>query len=218
MKKNLLLTASASLLLIGGIASADFKASGTAYSKALAAQEKWTNDAANEFVSMPNSFACIISNSGGDVNPNATWTALIDEVACGLADADPKSKAIKYSRAAMKSSRASSNSAQEVTSWFNAQGGMRYIADVTLKQGAETLAPFGEWYFSFYNAGILNSGTWTDYTKDTSTQYGYVDIGPSGDDVSILVSEEGKEPGAKVGGNPNNFYHKDQCQSSICRR
>ena len=210
MKKNLLLTASASLLLIGGIASADFKASGTAYSKALAAQEKWTNDAANEFVSMPNSFACIISNSGGDVNPNATWTALIDEVACGLADADPKSKAIKYSRAAMKSSRASSNSAQEVTSWFNAQGGMRYIADVTLKQGAETLAPFGEWYFSFYNAGILNSGTWTDYTKDTSTQYGYVDIGPSGDDVSILVSEEGKEPGAKVGGNPNNFYHKDQ--------
>jgi hypothetical protein len=42
MKKNLLLTASASLLLIGGIASADFKASGTAYSKALAAQEKWT--------------------------------------------------------------------------------------------------------------------------------------------------------------------------------
>ena len=210
MKKNLLLTASASLLLIGGIASADFKASGTAYSKSLAAQEKWTNDAANEFVSMPNSFACIISNSGGDVNPNATWTALIDEVACGLADADPKSKAIKYSRAAMKSSRASSNSAQEVTSWFNAQGGMRYIADVTLKQSAETLAPFGEWYFSFYNAGILNSGTWTDYTKDTSTQYGYVDIGPSGDDVSILVAEEGKDTGANVGGNPNNFYHKDQ--------
>ena len=210
MKKNLLLTASASLLLIGGIASADFKASGTAYSKSLAAQEKWTNDAANEFVSMPNSFACIISNSGGDVNPNATWTALIDEVACGLADADPKSKAVKYSRAAMKSSRASSNSAQEVTSWFNAQGGMRYIADVTLKQSAETLAPFGEWYFSFYNAGILNSGTWTDYTKDTSTQYGYVNIGPSGSDVSILVAEEGKETGANVGGNPNNFYHKDQ--------
>jgi len=54
----------------------------------------------------------------------------------------------------MKSSRASNNSAQEVTSWFNAQGGMRYIADVTLKQSAETLAPFGEWYFSFYNAGF----------------------------------------------------------------
>jgi cytochrome c2 len=57
--------------LIGSIASADFTASGTAYSKALAAQEKWTEDAANDFVSMPNSFACIISNSGGDVNANA---------------------------------------------------------------------------------------------------------------------------------------------------
>ena len=87
---------------------------------------------------------------------------------------------------------------------------MRYIADVTLKQGAETLAPFGEWYFSFYNAGILNSGTWTDHTKDTSTQYGYVDIGPSGSDVAILVAEEGKDSGTNVGGNPNNFYHKDQ--------
>jgi hypothetical protein len=198
--------------MISGIASADFTASGTAYSKALAGQEKWTEDAANDFVSMPNSFACIISNSGGDVNANATWTALIDEVACGLADADPTSKAVKYSRSAMKSSRASNSSAQETSAWFNAQGGMRYIADVTLKQSAATLAPFGEWYFSFYNAGILNGGTWTDYTKDTSGQYGYVDIGPSGNDVSILVAEEGKVTGTQVGGgaNPNNFYHEDQ--------
>ena len=210
MKKNLLLTVSASLLLIGSTATADFKAAGTAYSKSLAAQEKWTEDAANDFVSMPNSFACIISNSGGDVNPNATWTALIDEVACGLADADPKSKAVKYSRTAMKSSRATNNSPQETTAWFNAQGGMRYIADVTLKQSPATLAPFGEWYFSFYNAGRLNGATWTDYTQDTSGQYGYVEIGPSGNDVSILVAEEGKEPGANVGGNANNFYHSDQ--------
>ena len=203
MKNNLLLTATASLLMIGSIASADFTASGTAYSKALAAQEKWTEDAANDFVSMPNSFACIISNSGGDVNANGTWTALIDEVACGLADADPTSKAVKYSRAAMKSSRAGNNSSQEVTSWFDAQGGQRFVADVTLKQSAATLAPFGEWYFSFYNAGILNSGTWTDYTKDTSGMYGYVDIGPSGDDVSILVAQESKQP------NPPNFDHDD---------
>ena len=134
MKKNLLLTATASLLAIGSIASADFKAAGTAYTKALAAQEKWTEDAANDFVSMPNSFACIISNSGGDVNANGTWTALIDDVACGLADADPTSKAVKYSRAAMKSSRASDASPQETTAWFDAQGGQRFVADVTLRQ------------------------------------------------------------------------------------
>ena len=154
MKKNLLLSLSVSMLSIGSFAAADYTAYGTEYFKAKAAQEKWTEDLANDFVSMPNSFACIIANSGGDVNPNATWTALIDEVACGLNEADPTSNAVKYSRAAMKSSRASNSSAQEVTAWFNAQGGQRFIADVTLKQSAETLAPFGEWYFSFIMLGF----------------------------------------------------------------
>ena len=203
MKKNLILTLSVSLMSLSGMVFAQpYNASGTDYSRALAAQEKWSEDMANEFVSMPNSFACIISNSGGDVNANAEWTALIDEAACGLAEPDPQGATV-YSSSAMKSSRANRNSAQEVTAWFNAQGGQRFVADVTLKQGADTLAPFGEWYFSFYNAGILNSGTWTSYTKDTSAMIGFVDIGPSGDDVSILVSEEGKEP------NGLNFDHRE---------
>ena len=146
MKKNLFITASVSLLSMGSLVHAQFNASGTDYSNALAAQEKWTEDMANEFVSMPNSFACIISNSGGDANPNAEWTALIDEAACGLAEPDPQGATI-YSSSAMKSSRASTTSPQEVTAWFNATGGMRYIADVTLKKGAGTLPPFGEWYF-----------------------------------------------------------------------
>ena len=62
MKKNLLLTFSASLISLGSVVSADFKASGTDYSNALASQEKCSEDMANEFVSMPNSFACIIAN------------------------------------------------------------------------------------------------------------------------------------------------------------
>ena len=209
MKKNLLLTLSVSLLSVGSLASADFKAAGTEYSKALAGQEKWSEDLANEFVSMPNSFACIISNSGADANANAKWTSLIDEAACGLAEADPKGATV-YSSAAMQSSRASNTSAQEVTAWFNAQGGARYIADVTLKQSAETLAPFGEWYFSFYQAGQQNpaNGQWTSYTKDTSGNYGYVNIGPSGSDISILVSQEGEMDGA-MEGDPNNMWHDD---------
>ena len=193
MKKNLLFTLSVSLLSIGGIASSEYNSSGTNYSNALAGQEKWSEDMANEFVSMPNSFACIISNSGADANPNASWTALIDEAACGLADADPKGGKV-YSSSAMKSSRASNTSPQEVTAWFNAQGGTRYIADVTLKQGAGTdgLPPFGEWYFAFYSAGKYDSGSssWTSFTKATSDDYGYVDIGKSGNDVSILVATE----------------------------
>ena len=210
MKKNLLFTISVSLLSVGSMASADFTASGTDYSKALAAQEQWTEDMANEFVSMPNSFACIIANSGGETNANATWTALIDEVACGLNDPDPNSSATVYSKSAMKSSRANNNSAQEVTAWFNAQGGARYIADVTLKQSSETLAPFGEWYFSFYQAGIQNPGTgaWTSYTKADANDYGYVDIGPSGDDISILVATEGVIDGAREG-QADRFLHGD---------
>ena len=97
MNKNLLLTLSVSLLSMGSVVSADYTASGTDYSKALAAQEEWTEDLANEFVSMPNSFACIISNSGGEANANGSWTALIDEVACGLNEPDPNSNATVYS-------------------------------------------------------------------------------------------------------------------------
>ena len=189
MKKNLLLTLSVSLLSMGSLVHAQFNASGTDYSKALAAQDKWSEDMANEFVSMPNSFACIISNSGGEANPNGAWTALIDEAACGLAEPDAQGATV-YSSSAMQSSRASNSSAQEVTAWFNATGGMRYIANVTLKKGADTLPPFGEWYFSFYNAGTLSGSTWTTYTKDTSTDYGYVDISPSGNDIAILVATE----------------------------
>ena len=200
MKKNLLLTLSVSLLSVGSLASADFKAAGTDYSKALASQEKWSEDLANEFISMPNSFACIIANSGGEVNANASWTALIDEPACGLGEADPKGATV-YASSAMKSSRASNSSPQEVTAWFNASGGMRYIADVTLKKSAETLAPFGEWYFSYYQAGMQNptTGAWTSYTKADAGDYGYVNIGPSGNDISIQVATEGAMDGAMDG-------------------
>ena len=210
MKKNLLFTLSLSFLSVGSLVCADFKAAGTDYSNALSAQEKWSEDMANEFVSMPNSFACIIANSGAEANANAKWTSLIDEVACGLNDPDPKSNATVYSKALAQSSRASNNSPQEVTSWFNAQGGARYITGITLKQSAETLAPFGEWYFSYYQAGVQNpsNGVWTSYTKDTSGNYGYVDIGPSGNDVSILVGLEGAMDGAMDGDNAN-MHHDD---------
>ena len=210
MKKNLLITLSVTLFSVGSAVSADYTASGTDYSKALAAQEEWTEDMANEFVSMPNSFACIISNSGGEANPNASWTALIDEVACGLNDPDPNSNATVYSSSAMKSSRADNSSDQEVTAWFNAQGGARYIADVTLKKSSETLPPFGEWYFSYYQAGLQNPGTgaWTTYTKADANDYGYVNIGPSGDDISILVATEGVIDGAREG-QADRFLHGD---------
>jgi hypothetical protein len=82
MKNFFYLATSVSAISIACAAHADFDDSGTDYSVALAAQEKWAEDAANQFISMPNSFACIIANSGAEVNANGNWTSLIDEVAC----------------------------------------------------------------------------------------------------------------------------------------
>jgi hypothetical protein len=192
MKNFFYLATSVSAISIACAAHADFDDSGTDYSVALAAQEKWAEDAANQFISMPNSFACIIANSGAEVNANGNWTSLIDEVACGLAEGDAQSGGVTYSRSAMTSSRASAWSPQEVTAFFNSQGEARYIADVTLNKSASETPPFGEWYFSFYNAGQYdeNTETWSNLTKETSQEVGYVDISQSGDDVQILVAQE----------------------------
>ena len=164
--------------MLGSNVLADFSATGTEYALAYAAQEKWSEDQANDFIMMPNAFACIISNSGADVNANEDWTALISEVECGLADIDPRKKSVSLSAAAMTSSRASNSTPQEVTAFFNATGGMRYITDVVLSNSAETVAPFGEWYFAYYNNGIYEEDTdqWTSFTKDTSFDIGFVDI------------------------------------------
>ena len=119
MKKLLLSTTIISSLL-GGAAHADYTDEGTDYRNDLATQESWTEDLSNMFLDLPNSFACIIANSGSSVNANANWQALISEVACGLEDPDDNVNATVYSSAAMSSSRASNDTPQEVNAWFNA--------------------------------------------------------------------------------------------------
>ena len=37
---------------------------------------------------MINAFVCIAGHSGGNIRPNGTWRALIDELKCGLMQAD----------------------------------------------------------------------------------------------------------------------------------
>jgi len=88
------------------IASADYTAAGTDY--ASLTLQKWTEDSANDLISMVDSFACIIKNTRGDLEPhaNGSWRALIDEVACGLAERDNQSGK-KYAKVTSTSSRAS---------------------------------------------------------------------------------------------------------------
>jgi hypothetical protein len=200
--KNILLSSTAAVLCLGSNVLADFSAPGTEFMLALSAQDKWSEDVANGFIEMPNAFACIISNSGADVNANEDWTALISEEECGLADIDPRKKSVSLSAAAMTSSRASNSTPQEVTAFFNATGGMRYITDVVLSNSAETVAPFGEWYFAYYNNGIYEEDTdqWTSFTKDTSVDIGFVDISKNDTSNNIEITVANENAGEDEGG------------------
>ena len=84
MKNNfsistVLTMATASLLLTSTSAFAAYNDAGTAYTTQSA--EEWTEDSANELITLANSFACIIKNSRGDLSQhvNGNWQAIIDE-------------------------------------------------------------------------------------------------------------------------------------------
>jgi hypothetical protein len=102
----------------------------------------------------------------------------------------------------MTSSRASNSTPQEVTAFFNATGGMRYITDVVLSNSAETVAPFGEWYFAYYNNGIYEEDTdqWTSFTKDTSVDIGFVDISKNDTSNNIEITVANENAGEDEGG------------------
>jgi len=186
--KNLLTSTALGSSLLASASFADFTAAGTDYSLALAAQQEWTEDRANEFVSTPNSFACIISNSRPDILPNSDREVLIDEAACGLEDEDVTAGGVTYARAKVSSSRASNSTPQEVTSWFNTKSGDRYIADTILRSSAADVAPFGSWYFSFIKQ--YSEGDDETFTAVDTPEYGFVDINETDDgDVEILVAQ-----------------------------
>ena len=189
MKKLLLSTTIISSLL-GVAAQADYNADGTDYRNDLATQESWTEDLSNMFLELPNSFACIIANSGPSVNANADWRALISEVACGLEERDDNVSATVYSSAAMSSSRASNDTPQEVNAWFSALSGDKYITNTILRASAETLAPYGSWYFSFIKAMSGDDEQNTELTAADTPEFGYVDISETDEgDVEIKTAQ-----------------------------
>jgi len=174
------------------IASADYTAAGTDY--ASLTLQKWTEDSANDLISMVDSFACIIKNTRGDLEPhaNGSWRALIDEVACGLAERDNQSGK-KYAKVTSTSSRASNTANQEIVSYFKSAQGSRYIANITLREDATALPPFGSWYFSFYNNRFGRDGT--PHALDLTKENGFTDIAQDGSDIVIQTAEYSSEWG-----------------------
>ena len=189
--KKLYLTTAIALAIPGTSLFAQFNSAGTDYSKQLLNQEKWTEDRSNDFVSLPNSFACMISNSRPDVNVNGEWRVLIDPVACGLEDEDPEATGRAMMSALAESSRASNQTPQEMKLWLETVDGLQYIANSTLRQSAENLAPYGDWYVSFLRSGTPDgSGGTTRTTASDASSFGFVDITEAGNDVEVLVSEK----------------------------
>jgi hypothetical protein len=167
------------------------------YCLAVASQESWTEDSANDFIQGANSFACVIANSAPGTNANRTYLALISEEACGLNEPDPdaKSSATVYTPGYTVSSWAGEGLTQEVVTYFDSiVSGNRYIANVNLRKTSETLAPFGSWYFSYYMAGgVVDEDAevleYEYYTPSEGGDYGYVDIAESGSDVTIVSTQ-----------------------------
>lgn len=163
------------------------------YCLAIASQETWTEDSSNDFIRSANSFACVIANSAPGTNANRTYLALISEEACGLADPeDAQNSGTVYTPGYTVSSWAGAGLTQEIVSYFDSKlSGNQYIANVNLRATADTLPPFGSWYFSYFQAGSLNDAeTAYDYvTPDNSESIGYVDIAASGDDVVITSAD-----------------------------
>ena len=177
---------------VTGFASADYTASGTDY--ANLATQKWTEDSANDLISMVDSFACIIANTRSDLEPHANgeWTALIDEVACGLGERDNQAGK-KYAKVVSSSTRASNSADQEIVSFFNSAQGSRYIANITLREDATSLPPFGSWYFTFYNNRFGRNGTPHEF--DITKENGFTDIAQDGSDIVIQTAEFSSEYG-----------------------
>ena len=194
MKK--LLTTSVSLLALSlsPVWAQSFSDAGTDYTNLEA--EFWTEDAANDLVDMPDTFACIIKNSRGDLLPNGSWEALIDEDECFGGEGDSggangsgggdnqQNTATQYARVKMVSERLTNESNQNLTAFFESVDGGNYIANVDMRAAPSDNNPLGEWYFAFFNAGDEDNRI---DDPDNSNNYGFVNIDEN-DAGDVIVS------------------------------
>ena len=159
-------------------ANAEYDDAGTDYS--VASVDRWTEDASNEFVSMANSFACMLKNNAMGSNPNNKWEALVSEYICGLNQDLDKND---LSRSVNVSSRASNSTPQEGQFYFYGSGDRKFVGNIISKRSPEEFGPYGEWYVSYYLAQADGSPV---MNHDTSVMKGLVDIAEtSGGKISL---------------------------------
>ena len=116
-------------------ANAEYDDAGTDYS--VASVDRWTEDASNEFVSMANSFACMLKNNAMGSNPNNKWEALVSEYICGLNQDLDKND---LSRSVNVSSRASNSTPQEGQFYFYGSGDRKFVGNIISKRSPEAVS------------------------------------------------------------------------------
>ena len=180
-------------------AFSQYNSAGTDYSSAKT--ETWTQDNAADSLKMINAFVCIAGHSGGNIRPNGTWRALIDELKCGLMQADDtESGALSLADVTMVSTRASATSDQEITAYFASTGGENYITDMDMNVNGSSA--FGitmdfRWYQTIDNttSAVGNQTTLSNGFSDISVS----DNNSDGNLDTVILHTEFMPAG---GGNP----------------
>ena len=178
-------------------AYSQYNAASTDYS--IAKTETWTQDNAADSLKMINAFVCIAGHSGGNNRPNGTWRALIDELKCGLKQADEGATgALSLADVTVTSTRASDTSDQEMTAYFSSTSGSNYITDMTMNVSSESA--FGltmdfRWYESPDNTTTVNQSTMSNGFSDISVS----DNNSDGNMDTIILHTEYSPAG---GGDP----------------
>lgn len=142
--------------------AANFSDSGTDYSNTIT--DSYVGEQAAEPLNMANMLLCIMKATGAENFANSDYRALVDSAQCeGRQDSDSSQAAankISYSEVVVSSSRANSQSSQDVTVWFQEaeeQDG-QYIINTSVSAAPSPTSPFGELQFTFKHASGGDKG------------------------------------------------------------
>ena len=184
MKKLFLATAGIALLSASPALAQELPGADTDFGSAVT--NYWVEDDSNDLLQDVRSFACIIANTRPDIAGQGNWEALIDEVDCGLEDADDNYErgGIDYARVIINSTRASETDPQNVVAFFEGKSGDEYIAEINVAQSPEDFEPYGEWTFAAKMNEEIAGVNFGDYGGF------FVDIGP-GEEADTVEIQTG---------------------------
>ncbi|WP_064609025.1 hypothetical protein [Photobacterium sp. J15] len=154
MKKLYLASAIASVLFSAQSVAA-YNDAGTDYSNTVT--DSYVGEQAAEPLNMANMLLCIMKATGAENFGNANYRALVDSAQCESRESDSSqasSGKIAFSEVVVSSSRADSQSPQNVSVWFqdSEETDGQYIVNTSVSAAPGPTSPFGALRFTFKHA------------------------------------------------------------------